>query len=67
MIKLGTVPITVNSRNLNSHHFNLRVSNPRTTAYLRCKMPFEGPNLLGPGRTSKYELVKTDRAFLMNC
>ena len=35
---------TVRSHNFNSQNFKLRVSNPRTTAYLNLKMPFESSN-----------------------
>ena len=40
---------TVGSHNFNSQDFELRVSNPRTTAYLHLSMPFESSSLQGAG------------------
>ena len=48
---------TASSHNFKSQHFELRVSNRRTIAYLRFKMPFESSDLRGPERTFP------DRAF----
>ena len=43
------VSSTVSSHNLSSHSFKLRVSNPRTIAYVDFNMPFESSNIQGLG------------------
>ena len=40
---------TVGSHDFDSQDFKLRVSNPRTVAYLHLNMPFDGSNLSGAG------------------
>ena len=47
--------------NVNSRNFKLGVSNPRTTACLHFKMPFEVSNLRGTVPFFQIELSKTDR------
>ena len=37
------------SHNFNSQDFKLRVSNPRTIAYVQFNMPFKSSNLPGSG------------------
>ena len=48
---------TVSSHNCNSQHFNLRISNPKATAYVHFNMPFESSNLPASGP------IFTDWAF----
>ena len=40
----------VTSRRFSPQHFELRVSDPRTIAYVRFEMPSESANLPGSGR-----------------
>ena len=46
------LPHTVSSHNFHSQKYKLRVSNPRTIAYVHFKMPFESSNILGAGPIS---------------
>ena len=46
--------LAVKSHNSNSWTFKLRVSNPRTFAYARSKMPFESSNIPGAGPIVQY-------------
>ena len=54
--------VKVSSHNVNSHNFNLRVSNPRTIAYVHFNMPFDSSNLPWTGPIFQNELLKTGRA-----
>ena len=45
---IGNPPFTVSSHEFNLQHFKLRVSNPRTIAYVHFNTPFESSNLPDP-------------------
>ena len=54
--------LKVSSRHFNSQCFELRVSNPRTTAHLDFRMPFDNSNLPGAGPIfPDLTLLKTGR------
>ena len=55
---LGQGCFAVSSHNFNWQHFKLRVSDPRTSAYVHFNMPFESSNLPGAGPSCPDSFVK---------